>query len=72
MEECKKLAQEIAEKSPISIKMILTALNKGIDTDLDRGLLIELLSAAYLFNTEDRKEGMAAFLEKRKPVFKGK
>ena len=71
MEECETLAQTIAEKSPIAVELLLTALNKGFDTDLDTGLIIEALSAGVVFGTEDRKEGVAAFLEKRKPVFKG-
>ena len=72
IETCEKMAREIAEKSPVAVKMILTALNKGSEVDLDTGLLIELLASSFLFGTEDRKEGLAAFLEKRKPVFKGK
>lgn len=72
MEECEKFAQVIAEKSPIAVKMILNALNKGLQTDLYTGLMIELLSTSVCLSSEDYKEGLAALFEKRKPTFTGK
>ena len=47
-------------------------MNIGIETDIQTGLVIEKFSQAILFNSEDKLEGTKAFLEKRKPHFKGK
>jgi enoyl-CoA hydratase len=72
MEEAKKLAAEIASKPPISIRAAKEAVLRAQDTTLEVGLEFERKAFYMLFATEDAKEGMRAFLEKRKPVFKGK
>ena len=72
MEEAKKLANEIASKPPISVRAAKEAILKAQDTALEVGLDFERKSFYMLFATEDGKEGMKAFLEKRKPNFKGK
>lgn len=71
-EEVNQLAETIASKSPLIIKLAKKAINRGMYTDLAAGLAYEKANFALCFATEDRKEGVAAFLEKRKPQFKGK
>ena len=70
--ECQKMAAMICETGPIAIEQAKHAINHGLETDLQTGLAIE--SDAYWITvpTEDRLEGLAAFREKRKPVYKGK
>jgi len=72
MPECRRMAETICEAGPIAIEQAKHAINYGLETDLATGLAIE--SAAYWVTipTEDRLEGLAAFREKRKPVYKGK
>ncbi|MGP8069086.1 MAG: enoyl-CoA hydratase-related protein [Candidatus Bathyarchaeia archaeon] len=72
MEEAKKIATDIASKPPISIRSAKEAILKAQDTTLEVGLEFERKAFYMLFATEDGKEGMKAFLEKRKPTFKGK
>ena len=71
-EEVRQLTEAIINKSPLMISMAKKAINKGMYTDLDAGLAYEKTSFALCFSTEDNVEGIAAFLEKRPPVFKGK
>jgi len=72
MDEAKKIANEIASKPLISVRAAKEAILKAQDTALEVGLDFERKSFYMLFATEDGKEGMKAFLEKRKPNFKGK
>jgi len=71
-EEIKQLAQTIASKSPVIIRLAKQAVNRGMYTDLASGLAFERESFALCFATEDQKEGTSAFLEKRQAKFKGK
>jgi enoyl-CoA hydratase len=71
-EEVNQLAETIASKSPLIIKLAKKAINKGMYTDLAAGLAYEKANFALCFATEDRTEGVTAFLEKRKPEFKGR
>ena len=72
LDEAKKTANEIASKPPISVRAAKEAILKAQDTALEVGLDFERKSFYMLFATEDGKEGMKAFLEKRKPNFKGR
>jgi enoyl-CoA hydratase len=72
IDEAKKMANEIASKPPISVRAAKEAILRAQDTTLEVGLDFERKAFYTLFATEDGKEGMKAFLEKRKPVFKGK
>ncbi|MDX8290965.1 enoyl-CoA hydratase-related protein [Metabacillus indicus] len=62
-------AKEILSKGPLAVKLAKLAVHAGFDADQRTGLLIEKLAQAVLFSTEDKNEGTAAFLEKRKPQF---
>ncbi len=72
MLEAKKVANEIASKPTISVRAAKEAILRAQDTTLEVGLEFERRAFYMLFATEDGKEGMKAFLEKRKPVFKGR
>jgi enoyl-CoA hydratase len=72
METTHKIAGMIAEKSPVQTDFIKSLVNKGADIDLNSACSLEISYFASGFSTNDQKEGMKAFLEKRKPVFKGK
>lgn len=66
------LAAELASKPPLALAAAKSSVNVGADTGFDAGLEFELREFLMLFGTEDQKEGMRAFLEKRPPVFAGK
>ena len=72
LDEAIKLAQKIAEKSPIAVQMAKESVLKSFDTGLQEGLFFERKNFYMLFSTEDQKEGMNAFIEKRKATFKNK
>ncbi len=72
MARATKIAEILCEKSPIAVKYILQAVTEGIEQNLDTALHIESELFGNICATEDMKEGTAAFLEKRKPNFKGK
>ncbi len=72
MEETEKIAQKIASKSGIQTHCIKTLVNTGLNIDLPSACTLEISSFSSGFATQDQKEGMAAFLEKRKPNFKTK
>lgn len=67
-----ELAAKIAEKAPIALQLSKEAVKFASRSNLDEGLRREVDLFAICFSTEDKVEGVAAFLEKRKPVFKGK
>jgi enoyl-CoA hydratase len=72
LEEAKNIARKIATKPPLAIKAAKEAVLKSANSALDEGLEFERKSFYLLFASEDRTEGMKAFLEKRKAEFKGK
>ena len=65
-------ATKIAEKSMVAVAMVKEMVNRSYETSLDEGLLFERRGFHSLFATEDQKEGMAAFLEKREAQFRDK
>ena len=72
MDYVKKLAQKIASRGAIAVRFCKDAVNEGMQTDIDRAMTIEADIFGLCFATEDQKEGMKAFVEKRKAQFKGK
>ncbi|HET7628875.1 MAG TPA: enoyl-CoA hydratase-related protein [Bacillales bacterium] len=69
--ETLKFAEKLAQKPPLSLRMIKEAVKKAVDQPLHEGMLFERKNFSLLFASNDQKEGMQAFLEKRKPDFKG-
>lgn len=72
LEEAKNLAREIASKPPLAVKLAKESVLKAFDTTIEGGLEFERKNFYLLFASEDQKEGMKAFIEKRKPEWKGK
>ena len=72
LNEAISMAETICEAGPIAIEQAKYAINCGLETDLHTGLAIESNAYWITIPTEDRLEGLAAFREKRKPVYKGK
>ncbi|XP_034476554.1 methylglutaconyl-CoA hydratase, mitochondrial [Drosophila innubila] len=66
-----KLAEEILPNGPVGVRMAKLAVDKGMQVDLNTGYSIEEVCYAQVIPTKDRLEGLAAFAEKRKPVYKG-
>jgi enoyl-CoA hydratase len=67
-----RMARQLAEKPPVAVRLAKESVQKAFETSLAEGLAAERRSFYFLFSTEDQKEGMRAFLEKRKGVFKGR
>jgi enoyl-CoA hydratase len=72
LDEAIKLASRVAEKSPIAVQLAKESVLKAFDMPLQEALYFERKNFYMLFATEDQKEGMEAFIEKRKAEFKGK
>jgi enoyl-CoA hydratase/carnithine racemase len=72
LEEALKLAGKLAAKAPVALKLVKQCINLAADVDQKKGVEFEAVAWASTFATEDQREGMKAFTEKRKAVFKGK
>jgi enoyl-CoA hydratase len=72
MDEAEKLAKKFTTLPGFALKMAKNAMNYGLDMSLEGGVKLELSAISQCFSTQDQKEGMKAFLEKRKPNFIGK
>ena len=66
-----ELARRIAAQPPLAVAFAKQTMNAGMQVGIDAGLVYERYAASILVNSEDRKEGFRAFVEKRPPVFKG-
>ncbi|MBT2689803.1 enoyl-CoA hydratase/isomerase family protein [Bacillus sp. ISL-47] len=72
LERALEIAEEINQNAPLSLKESKAAINFGRSVTLEEGLFYEAEAYGRVLNTEDRNEALAAFREKRKPVFKGR
>jgi enoyl-CoA hydratase len=72
LEEAVKLAAEIADRAPLAVRLGKEAVNRAFESFLSDGISDERRSFFFLFSSEDQKEGMRAFIEKRKPEWKGR
>ncbi|WP_027355766.1 enoyl-CoA hydratase-related protein [Desulfofundulus thermocisternus] len=68
----KEMAKKIMAKGPLAVRFAKAVINWGSNVSLESGLIIERLAQTILFGTEDHLEGLTAFLEKRRPVYKGR
>jgi enoyl-CoA hydratase len=66
------VADQIAEKGPLAVAQAKRAMLRGVAGDMTSANELEAQAFAMLFGSEDQKEGMRAFVEKRKPAFKGR
>jgi enoyl-CoA hydratase / 3-hydroxyacyl-CoA dehydrogenase len=71
-DEVSAIAEMIASRAPLGVQWVKQVIDRGMDAPLSSALHIEAESAGHTFGTQDRLEGMRAFLERRKPEFKGK
>ena len=71
MEKVIEIAQQIAQNAPIAVAQAKMAINRGVEVDLYTGLKIEQTAYDVTIPTKDRLEGLQAFKEKRKPIYKG-
>jgi enoyl-CoA hydratase/carnithine racemase len=71
MAEARRLATRIARQGPIALGRAKTAINQALQSGLDAGLAFEAETVTLTFGTEDKQEGMTAFVERRRPEFKG-
>jgi enoyl-CoA hydratase len=69
---CEAILKQILANAPIAVRFALEAVNKGMETSLSAGLLLEASVFAICAGTEDKREGTAAFLGKRAPQFQGR
>ncbi len=72
LQEALNLAKEIAQMSPVAVQLAKESVNRSFETLLDEGLMFERKNFYLTFASEDQKEGMKAFIEKRKPSFLGR
>jgi enoyl-CoA hydratase len=72
LEEAQRLAKEIANRPPVAVRLAKEAVLKSFDTTIEMGLEYERKNFYLCFSSEDMKEGMSAFIDKRKPEWKGK
>ncbi len=72
LEEAQRMAKDISERPPVAVRLAKEAVLKSFDTTIEMGLEFERKNFYLLFATEDMREGMSAFVEKRKAEWKGK
>lgn len=71
MDSVMSIAKTICQQGQLAVRLCKVAVNEGMQSDIDRGITIEADAFGLCFSTQDQKEGMQAFLEKRQPQFRG-
>ncbi len=71
LDEALALASELAARAPLALRLGKEAVNNAFESSLSDGIADERRAFYFLFSTQDQKEGMTAFVEKRKPEWKG-
>ncbi len=71
MDSVMSIAKTICQQGQLAVRLCKAAVNEGMQSDIDRGITIEADAFGLCFSTQDQKEGMQTFLEKRKPQFTG-
>jgi enoyl-CoA hydratase len=71
MAEVRTLAADLAAKAPVAVQYIIEAVNRGLEVSFDKAQFLEATLFGLVASTDDMREGTKAFLEKRKPTFKG-
>ena len=69
---CEAILKQMLANAPLAVRFALEAVNKGMETSLSAGLLLEASLFAICAGTDDKREGTAAFMEKRAPRFQGR
>jgi enoyl-CoA hydratase len=72
MSAAREMMKTILANGPLAIALCIEAIDRGLEMSLEEGLILEANHFGLLATTDDMREGMRAFLEKRAPVFKGK
>ena len=72
LSDANALAAELAVKAPIAVQYIIEAVNRGLEVSFDKGQFLEAALFGLVASTDDMREGMKAFLDKRKPDFRGR
>ena len=72
MDAVQELAAKILATAPVGVQLAKASINRSIGLDIDSGLDFEADAFGLCFGTDDQKEGMKAFLEKRTPTYRGK
>lgn len=72
MTQVMSIANKICQQGQLAVRLCKAAVNEGMQSDIDRGMTIEADAFGLCFSTQDQKEGMQAFIEKRKPQFIGR
>ena len=72
LDDARTMARELAKRPPIATRLIIEAVDDGLEESIDKGIEIEIRAFEKVIRTEDAGEGLQAFFQKRPPDFKGK